>query len=106
MVDFVRSITALLCFSIGITHAAEPKGCTDDSGSIQRNVQELVYTDLIDLRKDYCLANEIADEDASKADICGRYARLIKNVIRKEYYFSEPIECGESSTEIVDVPAA
>ena len=54
----------------------------------------MVYTDISDLEKDYCKASEPAENEETpfKAS-CGRYARLIKNILKKEHDYSLAITC-------------
>ena len=73
----------------------ESKCTTDDF--TQREIQELVYTDISDLKKDYCTATKIAGKEENQLEeSCGRYARLIKNIMAKEHDSSDSPSCKEN----------
>ena len=117
-------ITLLFTTHIAWGVAKAKMECANENGnSIQRDVQELVYSDLEDLKSDYCLALEMVDFNlkATLSNIpltvgslervqsqtrqvrmrldsqeeCRRYSRLVMNIMKKEHNQTSPIDCEE-----------
>jgi len=117
-------ITLLFTTHIAWSVAKAKMECANENGnSIQRDVQELVYSDLEDLKSDYCLALEMVDFNwratlssmprtvtsieqvqsqtrqammrLDSQEECKRYSRLVMNIMKKEHNQTSPIDCEE-----------
>ena len=83
--NFPYLVTAGFLLSTASYSLGNESECRSDNGFKQRDVQELLYTDLEDLQNDFCVARAIASQKENKSAVCGRYARLLKNLITKEH---------------------